>query len=210
MEIRDSKSGDIVVLEPAGRLDTKTSVELEEKLSELLRADERRFVIDLAEIEYISSAGLRVLLMLAKKLSGTEGSVCLCSMADHVREVFDIAGFTGVFTIKASRAAALEAVSSRSRGPSTIARLAARLLGARKTGDAPLSRDTGHGRKKATEISTLAAKLLARGPDARPSSPRAAVPRRGQVGSPHPEQRRAQRARSLWERIADRFSGSRR
>jgi anti-sigma B factor antagonist len=67
MEIRDKKEGEVIILEPVGRIDTNTSGEFEDKIVEVLDRGETRFVIDLKEIDYISSAGLRVFLMAAKK-----------------------------------------------------------------------------------------------------------------------------------------------
>ena len=108
MEIRENKKGRIVILEPVGRLDTNTCDEFEHKLVDLLEAGEHHFVIDLTDIDYISSAGLRVLLMAAKKLNSINGSMILASMSDHIKEVFDIAGFTPIFTIEPSQAEAIE------------------------------------------------------------------------------------------------------
>lgn len=106
MEIRESREGGVVVIEPVGKLDTKTSMDFEKKIVDLLTAGERRFVVDFGELEYISSAGLRVLLMLGKK-AGASGSLVLCSLNKSVRDVFDIAGFTSIFKIADTRDAAL-------------------------------------------------------------------------------------------------------
>ena len=99
MEIRDKKEGDIVILEPIGRIDTNTSSEFENKIVEVMDSGVTRFVVDLKEIDYISSAGLRVFLMAIKKLKSLGGSFIICSMSDHIKEVFDISGFTPIFTI---------------------------------------------------------------------------------------------------------------
>jgi len=58
-------------------------------------------------VEYISSAGLRVLLMLAKKLQGTGGRLVLCAMPESVRLVFELAGFLPIFEIEDTRQAAV-------------------------------------------------------------------------------------------------------
>lgn len=131
MEIHEARSGDFLILEPVGHLDTRTANEFEKKIVQCLGAGERRFIIDLVSIEYMSSAGLRVLLMLAKKSDGIDGEVILCSLNDSVREVFDIAGFHSVFTIVPSREAALSNEARRPRA-ARIFNLAARLLAIRK------------------------------------------------------------------------------
>lgn len=109
MEIRDKKEGDVVVLEPVGRIDTNTSGEFEDKIVEVLDNGESKFVVDLKEIDYVSSAGLRVFLMAVKKLKSMGGSFVLCSMSDHIKEVFDISGFTPIFTITPDQASGVAA-----------------------------------------------------------------------------------------------------
>ncbi len=75
---------------------------------------ERRIVLDLGGIEYVSSAGLRVLLLVAKKLRLGDGELGLCALGPAVRQVFELAGFLSIFPIEASRAAAVErALASR-------------------------------------------------------------------------------------------------
>lgn len=129
MEIRETTADDIVVLEVDGRLDTKTAHTLEKKLLELLGAAQVRILIDMAPLEYLSSAGLRVLLMLGKKLNGTDnGNLVLCGMNESVREVFDIAGFTSVFTIRATRAEALASFPSGAK-PELVVERAAHSMG---------------------------------------------------------------------------------
>jgi anti-anti-sigma factor len=112
-EVRETKlvTG-FVVLEPVGRLESKTSPELDKKVVALLGAGERRFVVDLSATEYVSSAGLRVLLMLAKKVSGGAGRLALCGLNPQIREVFDIAGLGALFQIRETRDEALAAAES--------------------------------------------------------------------------------------------------
>ena len=107
LEIKDELVGEIRVLALEGRLDTDTSADLELAVQDLLQAGDRRFVvIDLQGVGYVSSAGLRVLLALAKSLEG-KGRLRLCALNQTVRQVFDVAGFTQLFSIFANRDAAL-------------------------------------------------------------------------------------------------------
>jgi anti-anti-sigma factor len=108
VEIQERKTDGIVFLFLKGRLDASTSPLLEEKMAGLLDAGETRFAIQSAELDYISSSGLRVLLMGAKRLRGTAGKIVLVSPKPHVKDVFDIAGFTAIFPIVASEAEARE------------------------------------------------------------------------------------------------------
>ena len=74
LEIHEIREDETLVLELVGRLDTKTSGALEKSVATHLGAGQRRFLLDLAGMEYVSSAGLRIFLMLAKKVSGGTGT----------------------------------------------------------------------------------------------------------------------------------------
>jgi anti-anti-sigma factor len=108
MQINESRENEILILGPVGHLDTRTQVDFEKVVLEKLQTGERRFIIDMVEVEYLASAGLRVLLMLAKKLKSTDGQLVICGMNEHVLEVFNVAGFSGFFTINATKEEALE------------------------------------------------------------------------------------------------------
>jgi anti-anti-sigma factor len=137
MDVAETRRGDFVILAPIGRLDTKTSPELEQRVLGLLGAGERRFVVDFGAVDFLSSAGLRVLLMLAKKLSGGDGWLALSALNDRVREVFDIAGFTSVFTIKASVDEAVASAPAPGRAGAEAAQDAAEALGLPKAPTPP-------------------------------------------------------------------------
>jgi anti-anti-sigma factor len=95
------------ILALTGRLDTETSADVELTLQDLLAAGERNFLVDMSGIGYVSSAGLRVLLATAKQLEGGKGSLRLCCLNASVKQVFDVAGFSKLFSIFPSRDAAL-------------------------------------------------------------------------------------------------------
>lgn len=107
MEIVEERSGAALVIAPAGRVDSVSSAELERLVVGRLDGGERRIVVDLGAVDYISSAGLRVLLLLAKRLKPPAGGLVLCGMGPSVRTVLELAGFTSLFTIEPSRAQAL-------------------------------------------------------------------------------------------------------
>lgn len=108
MNIKEAKKDKATVLIVEGRLDSSTSGTLEKKLITIMDAGEKNIVVDFANMDYISSAGLRVLLMAAKKTSKLGGKVVLAALSANVKEVFDIAGFTSIFTILASQEEALQ------------------------------------------------------------------------------------------------------
>ena len=80
-------------------------------MQELMERPERRLVFDFSELNYISSSGLRVLLMAAKRLKAVDGKMALVSLNDQNQAVFEIAGFSSVFTVYQSQD---EAINSHS------------------------------------------------------------------------------------------------
>ena len=99
MEIIDRKIGDVSVVRVQGRLDSQSAESLGNHLSRLIDSGERRLVVDGEALDYISSTGLRVLLVAAKRLKGAQGSIVLSTLQPHILEVFDIAGFTSLFAM---------------------------------------------------------------------------------------------------------------
>jgi anti-sigma B factor antagonist len=103
MEITEQKSANVVTLNLSGKLDATSAKAFEEKILGQIESGERRIVIDLAQLDYVSSAGLRVFLLASKRLASANGKMVLCSLKESVREVFDIAGFSSIFSIYGSR-----------------------------------------------------------------------------------------------------------
>jgi len=175
IEIRQEEHGEVRLLVLSGRLDTETSADLELALQDLQAAGAAHFVIDLADIGYVSSAGLRVLLALAKQLDGGRGSLKLCALNPAVKQVFDVAGFSNLFAIFPHRDAALgvalPAAAVVPRAPeSGLAKRAATLLGA---GDAGGAADPS-----SAALADSAARLLGAGktaPDSQPAKPNASA-----------------------------------
>ena len=101
MTINEEREQGVVVVSPVGRVDNATSARLDEYFTGLAAAGESRVVVDFSGVEYISSAGLRV--MLAR--------VALFAMSDSVRQVFELAGFLTLFAVTASRDDAVRRVT---------------------------------------------------------------------------------------------------
>jgi anti-sigma B factor antagonist len=98
VEIRTSDTGDTRTIELLGRLDTLTAPEFEEPLSQACKQWQKT-VINCAALDYVSSAGLRVLLAGQKLADQYEHSLALTNVSTDVREVFDITGFSRILTI---------------------------------------------------------------------------------------------------------------
>ena len=98
MTITKNKNDNFLTLKLEGRLDTTTAPQLENELSENLDGV-TELTIDFAELSYISSAGLRVLLATQKKMN-KQGSMKLVNVNEIVMEVFEITGFVDILTIE--------------------------------------------------------------------------------------------------------------
>ncbi len=98
MTIDKQLDGSKLVLVLKGRLDTVTSPELGKEI-ESVGGDIKTLILDFAGIEYISSAGLRVILTAQKKMSH-QGSMTLIHVGEMVKEVFDLTGFSDILTIE--------------------------------------------------------------------------------------------------------------
>jgi len=112
MTITEERRNGVVVVAPSGRIDSTTSAALDAHLSGLAAAGRSRIVVDFAEVDYISSAGLRVMLTLAKRIRDARGALALCSLDDAVRQVFELAGFLPLFAVEGSRDRAVEVVAA--------------------------------------------------------------------------------------------------
>ncbi len=99
MEIKRQTEGNTVHLLLTGRLDTVTSNRLANELGEVFAAGPVSLVLDFSNLEYISSAGLRVLLTAQKKVKALGTEMHITGANDDVREVFDITGFSTILTI---------------------------------------------------------------------------------------------------------------
>ena len=98
VEITQTDNQVLVTLE--GRLDTVTSSEFEKSLTPYFSTQAVELVLDCAAMEYISSAGLRVILMTHKKITSKSGSFIIRNLTKEVRSVFDMTGFSRILIIK--------------------------------------------------------------------------------------------------------------
>lgn len=99
MNLTDSQIDNVPVLSLEGRLDGLTSPQVDEKLTALAASVEKGLALDLSKLEYISSAGLRVLLMAAKKFNAAQKKLVFGAMPAGIKQILEISGFTSIFTI---------------------------------------------------------------------------------------------------------------
>ncbi len=108
MQITIKSANDVALMAIGGRLDTQTAPDAQAQLSQLMDGGETKILIDFAELDYISSAGLRILLVAAKQLKTADGELRICNLNDVVKEVFDISGFSTIFAVFRSESEALD------------------------------------------------------------------------------------------------------
>jgi anti-anti-sigma factor len=141
MEIATTADGPLTTIAIAGTVDTRASTEFEGTLNKAVEAGARQVIIDFSRLDLVTSAGIRVLVLFAKRLSAIGGGFALCCLSADVKRVFDISGLTGQFRVFATLPEAKSALSGMSvpkpaRG-SRVARLVGTLLGGRGEVGAP-------------------------------------------------------------------------
>lgn len=129
MEIVREDHGQVVLVAPGGRLDARSAGDLEWLLDDAWNRGRRHFVLDLAALAGIDSAGLRVLLALLQRATGGGGSVRLCGLDGAVRRAFAMAGMAQAFAVYVNREAALAQHPHRLDAPAALIDAAAGLLG---------------------------------------------------------------------------------
>lgn len=110
MQISEQTRDGALVIQASGRLDSSSAGALEAVLPARIQAHDK-VVVNLSDVPYVSSAGLRVLLIGAKAARSGGHRLALVGLSDSVREVFDISGFTSLFTIAPDLESALAALS---------------------------------------------------------------------------------------------------
>ena len=111
MEIIEENQGGINIYKLNGRLDSNTSQGFEKKIFQAIDDGSKNMIIDFKNLDYISSAGLRVILKATKALKREDGKIMLCDMQDYIKEVFEISGFDSFMPIVGSMGDALDAFS---------------------------------------------------------------------------------------------------
>lgn len=99
MDVSFSKQGDWMIVELEGRMDTVSAPEFEKKIQERIQEGTSRFVVDFSKLDYISSAGLRSILIAGKSSKAKGGDLTCCGLKGVVKKVFDVSGFIKILPI---------------------------------------------------------------------------------------------------------------
>lgn len=110
MEVHTEREGGALIARAVGRIDGANAREFESALHATLGKHDSALILDMRSLSYISSAGLRVILMAAKILQSRGGKFVVCSLSDSINEVFEISGFNRIIPTHTTRSEALAAL----------------------------------------------------------------------------------------------------
>ncbi len=108
MDFTVDELGDVRAVRIAGNLDTQTSPVAQDQLMQLIDDGATKILVDFEDLNYISSSGLRMLLVAHSRLEDTSGQLRICNPNTMVREVFETSGFLEIFSVYTSQAEALD------------------------------------------------------------------------------------------------------
>lgn len=111
MEIVEEVVGDTRVVVVSGRLDGAASTGFADRVGELASQANPKLLLDFGGVGFVTSAGLRAVLQIVKRVKANGGVFALCSVQEPVREVLDISGFTAMFSIHPTRSDAIAAMA---------------------------------------------------------------------------------------------------
>jgi anti-anti-sigma factor len=109
MIVKTNQIDDYLIVAPEGRLDTTTAGDFEKSMLELLEAGQTKIILDCTDLQYISSSGLRISLIIQKKMIARSGIFRICCLQPSIREIIDLSGFSMIFTIYPDLESALQA-----------------------------------------------------------------------------------------------------
>lgn len=109
LNVRINEVNSKTIIRVEGRLDAASAPILENKLGELIIAGKKQLVLDFAKVDYLSSAGMRLLLSTTKKLKASDGRLYFCSVNEEVMEIIKMAGFERILSIFPTEQEALNA-----------------------------------------------------------------------------------------------------
>ena len=110
LEVNVNEINDVVIVKLQGNLDTNTAPDAESEINKKLGEGVQKMVISLEQTNYVSSAGLRIFLATAKKITASGGVLKLCSANDVVQEILDISGFSTILDVKKTEEEALASI----------------------------------------------------------------------------------------------------
>lgn len=99
MNVIEEIKNDVVILKLEGRLDATTCAQVESKVNQITESGKNKLIFNLQKMDYLSSAGMRVLLSVTKKIKSLNGKFIVCCLTDDVLEIIKMAGFNQILNI---------------------------------------------------------------------------------------------------------------
>jgi anti-sigma B factor antagonist len=112
MNVETLKQGDSLILLTDGRVDGTNAVEFQNSLENAIEGNDQPVILDFEKLSYISSAGLRAILVVTKALQRQNVKFAVCSLIDPVKEVFVISGFNRIIPVHESQESAMSSFGS--------------------------------------------------------------------------------------------------
>ncbi len=103
MNLKEEQSGGVTIVQVSGRIDSTSAPVLGQRLTAVLDEVSARVLVDMSEVDYISSAGFRVLLLAGRRAEQIAGKIVLSGVSGKVRQLFDLGGFLDLFVIANTR-----------------------------------------------------------------------------------------------------------
>jgi len=107
VDIKEGLEGDVLFLKISGRLDAISSPAAEKKILDHITNGQHKVLLDFSEVDYLSSAGMRLLLRTSKKLKTVSGKLIVCSVTSNVLDVLKMSGFDHVIDLSPNKEEAL-------------------------------------------------------------------------------------------------------
>uniref|UniRef100_B8HV42 Anti-sigma factor antagonist n=1 Tax=Cyanothece sp. (strain PCC 7425 / ATCC 29141) TaxID=395961 RepID=B8HV42_CYAP4 len=108
MKISTRQSDDVLIVDMEGRLDSRTAVDSNDEMERILKAGSKHIIVNLEKLDFLTSAGIRVLLLTAKLQQSTGGQLRLCSANELVTETLETAGFSRLLRLYPTEAEAIK------------------------------------------------------------------------------------------------------
>ena len=110
MAVTIERQDNTIIAQVSGRVDGTNAAEFQDDLIPVTEGSNQSVILDIGELSYISSAGLRVILLIARTLRSKDATFIVCSPTDSIREIFEISGFSQIIPIHNSQAEAVAAI----------------------------------------------------------------------------------------------------
>ena len=111
-DIQERTQGDFTIIELAGKLDASTTPKVQDSLVSLIQGGKKYLVLDFGAVTYLASSGLRMLLLVGRKIKEKEGRLVLCRLDQTMKNTLDLTGFLPNFKIVSTLDEALQFLAS--------------------------------------------------------------------------------------------------